>query len=83
MQHVSIQQQNHPPQTMPRRNLFPEFAHQSKPNSCDCNGCKQRQVSEEVGDKGTQIAVQAEVIDEVEAQSTADVVELVGKIKYD
>ena len=62
---------------MPQDCLFGEFAHQNPPDTDSHCGQKQRQIPEEVGDQWTHVAVQAEVVDEVETQSTADVVELV------
>ena len=53
--------------------ILPDGQHQRSSDDYD----EQGQVSEEVGDQGTHTAVQAEVIDEVETKSTADVVELV------
>ena len=74
---MRVHQQDNPPETVPRNCLLGEFAHQSTPEGNSRNGQKERQVSEEVRDQWAHVAVQAEVVDEVETQSAADVVELV------
>lgn len=76
---MSVQQENYPPQSMPRQSMRPSPSSHNERNSSGYSCHKQWQVSQEVGNKGTHFTVKTKVIDEVETKSTADVVHLWGK----